>query len=181
MPTQKKIFPRALDPPLRPTLTESFEIQRHTEDGRAFLTSGKDKKKLLRRHTVQSPLEKHAGRRSTKLLQKMSWPSTGRELMSWSAGSADAVSDIILEAAWGKKDAETDVFNILYTHMQENRNWDLKKDYVRIGTTSPWSERHARASREEASPQKDNDDSPSSLRERENEPSPNNFLPLPSQ
>lgn len=72
MPTQKKIFPRALDPPLRPTLTESFEIRRHTEDGRAFLTSGKDKKKLLRRHTVQSSLEKHAGRRSTKLLQKMS-------------------------------------------------------------------------------------------------------------
>ncbi|CAK9234515.1 unnamed protein product [Sphagnum troendelagicum] len=35
MPTQKKIFPRALDPPLRPTVTESFEIRRHTEDGRA--------------------------------------------------------------------------------------------------------------------------------------------------
>jgi hypothetical protein len=137
MPTQKKIFPRALDPPLRPTLTESFEIRRHTEDGRAFLTSGKDKKKLLRRHTVQSPLENmQAGDPQNY------WKRCHDHRQAMSSCHDQQALQTLSRIYWKQpeeKKTRKRTFStyILYTHMPEIRNWDLKKDYVRIDTTSP--------------------------------------------
>ncbi|CAM6025751.1 unnamed protein product [Sphagnum balticum] len=70
MPTQKTIFPRALlDPPLRPTLTESFEIRRHTEDGRSAdavsdIYWKQPEEKKTRKRTFSTSVEMLDGRAS---------------------------------------------------------------------------------------------------------------------